>query len=99
MENVADFRMVNSSVSLPLKLTGRHMEHVLIQDSTFSTLPWPGVFLHNSSHVEIVRNQRYLIYDGVLPHPIRNYIMYKEKALQLKQKLSEIIDFSFTLLL
>ena len=48
--------MVNSSVSLPLKLTGRHMDHVMIKDSTFATLPWPGVFLHNSSHVEIIRN-------------------------------------------
>ena len=56
MENVEKFRMVNSSVGLPLKLTGRHMGNVIIKDSSFTTLPWPGVFLHNSSHVEIVRN-------------------------------------------
>lgn len=32
------------------------MEEVSIKDSTFTTLQWPGVFLHNSRHVEIVRN-------------------------------------------
>ena len=56
MENVSRFLMTNSSVSLPLKLTGRHMEEVSIQDSTFTTLPWPGIFLHNASQVRIVRN-------------------------------------------
>ena len=56
MENVSRFLMTNSSVSLPLKLTGRHMQEVTIQDSTFTTLPWPGIFLHNTSHVQIVRN-------------------------------------------
>lgn len=56
MENVSRFVMTNSSVSLPLKLTGRHMQEVTIQDSTFTTLPWPGIFLHNASHVQIVRN-------------------------------------------
>jgi len=56
MENVSKFSMVNTSVSLPLKLTGRHMEEVVIRDSSFSILQWPGVFLHNSRHVEIVRN-------------------------------------------
>ena len=56
MENVSRFLMTNSSVSLPLKLTGRHMEEVTIQDSTFTTLPWPGIFLHNASQVRILRN-------------------------------------------
>ena len=56
MENVSRFLMTNSSVSLPLKLTGRHMQEVSIQDSTFTTLPWPGIFLHNASHVKIIRN-------------------------------------------
>ena len=56
MENVSRFLMTNSSVSLPLKLTGRHMQEVIIRDSTFTMLPWPGIFLHNSSHVQIIRN-------------------------------------------
>ena len=105
MENVSHFTMENSSVTLPLKLTGRHMEQVntelwlvaddntvlwlvdayntdlwlvdddntelwlvdadntwywaligqvTIQDSTFTQLPWPGVFLHNASRVGIM---------------------------------------------
>ena len=40
MENVEKFNMVNSSVGLPLKLTGRHIGNVVIKDSSFTTLPW-----------------------------------------------------------
>ena len=56
MENVSQFLMTNLSASLPLKLTGRHMDQVKISHSTFSSLPWPGVFLHNATRVEILHN-------------------------------------------
>ena len=44
------------TASLPVKLTGRHLEEVRIAHSTFSSLPWPGVFLHNATRVEILQN-------------------------------------------
>ena len=44
------------TASLPVKLTGRHLEEVRITRSTFSSLPWPGVFLHNATRVEILQN-------------------------------------------
>ena len=44
------------TASLPMKLTGRHLEEVRIAHSTFSSLPWPGVFLHNATRVEILQN-------------------------------------------
>ena len=56
MENVSQFLMTNLTSSLPLKLTGRHMEQVKVSHSTFSSLPWPGVFLHNATRVEILHN-------------------------------------------
>ena len=45
---------LNSTV--PLKLTGRHLQTVKISDSSFFFLPWPGIFFHNASKVELVRN-------------------------------------------
>lgn len=56
MENVRQVEMTNMTASLPVKLTGRHLEEVRITRSTFSSLPWPGVFLHNATRVEILQN-------------------------------------------
>ena len=56
MENVTQMEMTNMTASLPVKLTGRHLEEVRIAHSTFSSLPWPGVFLHNATRVEILQN-------------------------------------------
>ena len=41
------FDKVNSST--PIKLTGRHLLSVDILQSYIADLPWPGIFLHNTS--------------------------------------------------
>jgi hypothetical protein len=48
--------MSHLNTSLPLKLTGRHLQNVKISDSFFLFLPWPGIFFHNATRVELTRN-------------------------------------------
>jgi len=57
IEKVASFLMSHLNSSVPLKLTGRHLQTVKISDSSFLFLPWPGIFFHNASKVELVRNK------------------------------------------
>jgi len=56
IEKVASFMMSHLNSSVPLKLTGRHLQNVKISDSSFLFLPWPGIFFHNASRVELTRN-------------------------------------------
>eukprot|EP00092_Neocalanus_flemingeri_P010000 GFUD01010780.1.p1 GENE.GFUD01010780.1~~GFUD01010780.1.p1 ORF type:complete len:461 (+),score=161.20 GFUD01010780.1:237-1619(+) len=56
IESVTSFTMSNLNATLPLKLTGRHLQNVKISDSSFLMLPWPGIFFHNASKVELTRN-------------------------------------------
>jgi len=56
IEKVETFLMSRLNSSVPLKLTGRHLQTVKILDSSFLFLPWPGIFFHNASKVELVRN-------------------------------------------
>ena len=57
MESVRNFSMSHLNSTLPLKITGRHLQNVKISDSYFVILPWPGVFFHNARRVEILRNK------------------------------------------
>merc|ERR1712106_906303 len=57
IEKVSSFLMSNLNSSVPLKRTGRHLQTVKISDSSFLLLPWPGIFFHNASKVEIIRNK------------------------------------------
>jgi len=56
IEKVDTFLMSRLNSTVPLKLTGRHLQTVKISDSSFFFLPWPGIFFHNASKVELVRN-------------------------------------------
>lgn len=56
IESVNSFIISHLNSTLPLKMTGRHIQNVKISDSSFFFLPWPGIFFHNSSKVEIIRN-------------------------------------------
>jgi len=56
IEKVDTFLMSRLNSTVPLKLTGRHLQTVKIADSSFLFLPWPGIFFHNASKVELVRN-------------------------------------------
>jgi len=57
IERVASFNIMNLNSSVALKVTGRHLDFVRIYDSSFLLLPWPGIFFHNSSRVELLRNR------------------------------------------
>lgn len=55
--DVRKFSMSRMTAEAPVKLTGRHLDTVTIQDTVFQVLPWPGIFLHNATSVIITRNR------------------------------------------
>jgi len=45
------------SAAASVKLTAKHLHSVVIEDSTFQVLPWPGIFFYNTTSVLLTRNR------------------------------------------
>ena len=56
----------NVTSSAPVKISGRHLESVLIKQSFFSFLPWPGIFIFNATRVSIIQSS----FPGLVPKSI-----------------------------
>lgn len=57
VEHVGSLTMSRVSAAASVKLTARHLHSIVIEDSTFQVLPWPGIFFYNTSSVLLTRNR------------------------------------------
>jgi len=57
VENVGSLTMSRVSAAASVKLTAKHLKSVVIEDSTFQVLPWPGIFFYNTTSVLLTRNR------------------------------------------
>ena len=46
----------HATVTYQKRLTARNVDRVLISESEFVTIPWPGIYIFNSSRISIKKN-------------------------------------------
>lgn len=56
-EHVGALTMTQVSAAASVKLTTKHLDVIVIEDSTFQVLPWPGIFFYNTTSVLLTRNR------------------------------------------
>jgi len=56
VDSVSSLAIEDSQVETPLRLTARNVANVSISGSNFIIIPWPGIYVFNSSQVSLTRN-------------------------------------------
>lgn len=56
VNTVSNFAIEQAEVISPLRVTARNVDRLLITDSTFLTIPWPGFYVYNATKVSLKNN-------------------------------------------